>query len=133
MNEKITFGEHRRRQHEYEREKFAQLSEAERKEAWLHRQMYLWTQFLLLDRKWVNPTVGCPACGPFHLTAHSWPEYSECVCGTFVILDRWLPDGTERVTMMTHEGLEKFAQMHAKAFDLFDYPLEARLKDLEGF
>jgi hypothetical protein len=52
------------------------------------------------------------------------------VCGTFVILDRWLPDGIERVTMMTYEGLDTFGKIHEKAFDLYDYPLEERLKDL---
>jgi hypothetical protein len=66
------------------------------------------------------------------LVVHSWPEYFECVCGTFVILDRWLADGVERVTMMTHEGLDTFAKMHAKAFDLYDYPLKERLADLDG-
>ena len=126
----MTYAEHRRRQREYEQAKWAALSEAERGRRWLRRQMYLWTHFLLLDRKWVHPTVGCPACGPFRLTAHSWPEYFECVCGTFVILDCWLPDGVERVTMMTHEGLGKFEEMHAKVYDLYDYPLEERLKDL---
>jgi hypothetical protein len=126
------YAEYKRLQREYERTKWIALSEAERSRLWLRRQMYLWTQFLLLDRKWVHPTVGCPACGPFHLVAHSWPEHFECVCGTFVILDRWLPDNTERITMMTYEGLDKFRGIHAKAFDLYDYPLEERLKDLGG-
>ena len=46
-----------------------------------------------------------------------------------MILDRWLPDGVERVTMMTNEGLAKFV-MHAKTYDLYDYPITERLKDL---
>jgi len=48
---------------------------------------------------------------------------------SFVILNRWLADGVERTTMMTHEGLEKFA-VHAKTYDLYDYPITERLKDL---
>jgi hypothetical protein len=128
----MTYAEHRRRQREYEHTKWMALSESERERSWLRRQTYLWTQFLLLDRKWVHATVGCLACGPFCHTAHSWPEYFECVCGMFVILDCWLPDGVERVTMMTHEELKRFAGMHAKAYDHYDYPLEERLKDLKG-
>jgi hypothetical protein len=106
------------------------LSESDRERSWLRRQMYLWTQFLLLDRKWVHPTVGCLACGPFCLTAHSWPEYFECVCGMFVILDCWLPDGVERVTMMTYDELDSFRKTGTKVFDLYNYPLEERLRDL---
>jgi hypothetical protein len=132
----MTYAEHRRRQREFERARFLALPEAERERLWLRRQMYLWTHFLTLDKQWikqwVTPTVGCPACGPFRLFAHSWPEYFECLCGTFVILDRWLADDIERVTMMTYEGLEKFVKIHAKAFDLYDYPLKERLADLDG-
>jgi hypothetical protein len=124
------YAEYKRLQREYGREKFARLSEAERDRLWLRRQMYLWTHFLLLDRRWVNPTAGCPACGPLSLRAHSWPEYFECACGTFVILDRWLADGVEHVTMMKYAGLESFRNMHEKVFDLYEYPLEERLKDL---
>jgi hypothetical protein len=127
----MTYAEHRKRQREYEHAKWMALSESERERMWLRRQRYLWTTFLTLDRKWVNPTVGCPACSPLRLVAHSWPEHFECVCGAFVILDRWLPDGIERVTMMTNEGLAKFA-VNAKAYDLYDYPLEQRLQDLNG-
>ena len=117
--------------------KWKELSVEEQAAAWLRRQMYLWTHFL--TSKWVkehtNPVVGCPACEspPFHLVAHGWPEYYECCCGTFVILDRWLPDGVERVTMMTCEGLEKFFKAHEKLYDLYEYPLEARLRDLRGY
>ena len=127
----MTYAEHRQRQREYEHAKWMALAESERERMWLRRQAYLWTHFLTLDRKWVNPTAGCPACHPLGLVAHSWPEYFECICGTFVILDRWLPDGVERVTMMTNEGLAKFA-LHAKTYDLYDYPLEQRLQDLNG-
>ncbi|SRR6266436_3005492 len=134
ISDYAAYAEYRRRQREYEREKFAGLSEAERERIWLRRQMYLWTQFLV--NKWVkehaSPVVGCPACGPYRLQAHHWPECFECVCGTFVILDRWLPDDIERVTMMTYGGLDKFFKMHEKVYELFDYPLEARLADLRG-
>src|SRR6267154_325909 len=124
ISDYAAYAEYRRRQREYEREKFAGLSEAERERIWLRRQMYLWTQFL--TNKWVkehtSPVVGCPACEPppFHLvkTKNGWPEYFECVCGTFVILDRWLPDDIERTTMMTCEGLDKFFKIHEKAYDL---------------
>ena len=131
MNYKA-YAEYRQAQRDYELGKWMELSEAERDRAWLRRQMWLWTQFLLLDRKSVEPVVGCPACGPFRLTAHSWPAHFECVCRTFVILDRWLPDDIERVTMMTHESVEKFREMHVTAFDLYNYPLEERLADLNG-
>jgi hypothetical protein len=123
-------------QREYELMKWKALSAEEQAAAWLRRQIYLWTQFL--TNKWVQehltPTVGCPACEPppFHIVAHRWPEYYECVCGTFVILDRWLPDGVERVTVMTYEGLEEFFKTHEKLYDLYEYPLEARLRDLRG-
>ncbi|SRR6266550_3246875 len=127
----MTYQEHRQRQREYEHRKWMALSESERERMWLRRQAYLWTHFLTLNRKWANPTVGCPACHPLGLVAHSWPEYFECICGTFVIVDRWLADGIERVTMMTNEGLAKFA-VHAKTYDLYDYPLEQRLLDLNG-
>jgi hypothetical protein len=124
-----------RAQREYELMKWKELSAEEQAAAWLRRQMYLWTQFL--TNKWVQehltPTVGCPACGPYRLGAHGWPEYFECVCGTIVILDRWLADGVERTTMMTYEGLEKFFEMHEKVFDLYNYPLESRLADLRGW
>ena len=97
--------------------------------------MYLWTHFL--TNKWVkehtNPVVGCPSCGPFHVVAHWWPEYFECVCGTVVILDRWLADGIERTAMMTYEELDKFFKTHEKVFDLCSYPLEQRLKNLRGY
>ena len=116
--------------------KWMALSAEEQAAAWLRRQMYLWTHFLQGKETWVkkqiNSVVGCPACGPFHLVAHWWPEYFECVCGTFVILDCWLADGIERATMMTYEGLDNFFKMHEKVDDLYSYPLEARLRDLRG-
>jgi hypothetical protein len=129
----MTYAEHCQRQRDYERKKFAQLSKTEQDRIWLRRQMWLWTWFLQMDNKYVIPTASCPACAPIQLKAHHWPIYFECLCGTFVILDKWIPDGVERVTMMTHEGLEKFKKMHAEAYDLYDYPLEQRLKDLSGW
>src|SRR5258708_1174462 len=128
------YAEYKRAQREYELMKWQALSTEEQAAAWLRRQMYLWTQFL--TNKWVkehtSPVVGCPACGPYRLRTHQWPEYFECVCGTFEIRERWVGDGIEGTKMMTHEGLEAFAKMHARAFDLYDYPLEARLRDLRG-
>ena len=139
ISDYAAYSEYRRRQHEYELMKWQALSMEEQMAAWVRRQMYLWTHFLQGKETWVkkqiNPVVGCPACEPppFHLVAHRWPEYYECVCGTIVILDCWLPGGIERVTMMTHEGLDKFFKIHEKAYDLFEYPLEARLADLRGW
>lgn len=37
------------------------------------------------------------------------------------------------MTMMIYEGLEKLKKMHAEAYDMYDYPLEQRLKDLSGY
>jgi|ERR1700731_2055487 len=131
------YSEYRQRQREYERMKWRALSTEEQIAAWVRRQMYLWTHFLHGKETWVkkqiNPIVGCPACGPYRLQARSWPKHFECVCGTIVILDNWLPDQIERITMMTHEGLDKFFEMHEKVFDLYNYPLESRLADLRGW
>jgi hypothetical protein len=35
--------------------------------------------------------------------------------------------------MMTYEELDKFFKTHEKVFDLYNYPLEQRLKDLRGY
>jgi hypothetical protein len=130
------YAEYRRRQKEYELEKWQALSAEEQAAAWLRRQTYLWTAFLT-NNKWyrehLNPVVGCPACGPYRIRVlRGHPEHFACVCGTYIILDRWLPDGIERVTMMTSEGLKEFFKIHEKVGDLYDYPLDVRLRDLKG-
>ena len=63
---------------------------------------------------------------------HDWPNYFECRCRVVTILDRWLPDDIERMTTMTCETLEEFTNSHSKLFDLYGYPLQERLADLDG-
>src|ERR1035437_4685621 len=127
----MTYAEHRQRQHEYEHAKFAALSAGEQLTAWRRREAWLWTYFLQLDKKWVNPTVGCPRCqGSYGIVAPSWPAFFECVCLATIILDRWLPDGIERITIATPEELREFARTGAKLYDLYNYPLEERIRDL---
>lgn len=131
----MTYAEYMQRQREYEREKFARLSDAERLAAWERRQLFLWTNLLTLDKQFVNQIFCCVSCHlvwPIHWWPHWWPSYFECRCGVFMILDKWLPDGIERVTMKTYAQLEDFAREHPKLYDLYGYPFEERIVDLDS-
>ena len=104
--ERVSYAEYRRRQRDYERTQWAALTATEQAAAWQRRETYLWSHFLEMDKRWVNPIAGCPRCEGYRPLAPSWPSHFDCVCGTFVILDRWLPDDVERITMKTPEELE---------------------------
>src|SRR6266853_943900 len=106
--ERVSYAEYRRRQRDYERTQWAALTATEQAAAWQRRETYLWSHFLEMDKKWVDPIAGYPRCGGYRPLAPSWPSHFDCVCGTFVILDRWLPDDVERITMKTPEELEDF-------------------------
>lgn len=127
----ITYGEWRRQERRRQRLEFMRLSITEQTAAWHRREAWLWTRFLQLEKQWVEPIPVCPTCRPSSwLTASSFPTFFKCACGVIVILDHWLPDGLERITMKTPHEVEEFARTGSKLDDLYDYPLEQRIKDL---
>jgi hypothetical protein len=129
----MTYAEHRQNEREHRRKRFAALSAEQQRVEWQKRQAWLWRHFLELPAWHINVTAGCPVCQQgVQLRAHSWPAYFSCVCGTSVVLDRWLPDDVERVATMSTRALARFAETHPRAVDQFDYPLEERLRDLSG-
>jgi hypothetical protein len=100
-----------RRLRDRQRADFALLNEEQVREQWQRRQAWLWRHFLELPAWHVNVTAGCPVCQQgVQLRAHSWPAYFSCVCGTSVVLDRWLPDDVERVATMSTQALARFAE-----------------------
>ena len=92
---RMTYGEFCLRQRRHEREVFAKLSEGGKADAWWRRAAWLRGN---LDRlvKFGQKVDACPVCSTVTLTTRSWPETFSCRCGAVVVLDRWLPDDTER-------------------------------------
>jgi hypothetical protein len=126
----VNYAQHMRRLRDRQRADFALLNEEQVREQWQRRQAWLWQRFLGLLGQHINIVVACPVCSGVQLKPRSWPSFYECACGANVILDRWLPDDVERVATMSTQALARFAETHPRAIDLFDYPLEERLRDL---
>jgi hypothetical protein len=93
---RITYGEFMRRQREHRREAFSRLSEEVKAAAWESRCDWLTSELPRLARHGQRVEL-CPLCSDVVLTTHQWPEAFSCCCGTVIVLDRWLPDDTERV------------------------------------
>ena len=95
----LDYGAHMRRQAEIRKREFALLSDAERKVAWEARKAWLWGPHPLMNITW-EAVSSCPACEPnSRIAVHRWPSWCHCACGAQIIVDRWLPDDIERVTM----------------------------------
>jgi hypothetical protein len=96
--QRVTYGEFMRRKRQEERRAFAQLSVEEKAAAWKSRCQWLNSELprLVHHGQRVNH---CPVCSQIDLTTHSWPEAFSCLCGAVIVLDRWLPDDKERVSL----------------------------------
>jgi hypothetical protein len=128
----MTYAEHRQNERKHRKQRFAALSAEQQRVEWEKRMRWLWRHFLDLPSWHVNITAGCPVCQQgVRLRAHSWPAYFSCVCGTNVVLDRWLPDDIERVATMSPRALARFAETHPGSVDQFGYPPAERLRDLK--
>lgn len=99
----MNYGEHLRLNREHERDAFALLTDAERAKEWQWRKRWLLQELTRLVR-FGEQVTGCPRCTGAKLIAHSWPTAFSCrSCSSVIILDRWLPDGTERVLVVGEE------------------------------
>lgn len=126
----MNYAEHRRRQRECERERFARMSPKEKFEQWYRRANWLIRRYLE-QPELATATDKCPKCHPgYQLVVHHWPDFFVCHCGTLCIVDRFshrCPDDVERVVLEPLTGLkESFIRMPE------EYPLEQRLGDLRG-
>jgi hypothetical protein len=135
MGEKITYAEHRKRQRDYERRVWDSLTAVEQAFRWGQRELWLWTEHLRLRQDLPHHIIRierCPRCCQEKPKAAHWPSHHSCRCQNSLILDLWLPDGIERVTMKDPVDLEQFVRTGARLGNLFDYPLADRIEDLRG-
>jgi hypothetical protein len=140
MGEKVTYAEHRKRQRDYERRVWDSLTPDEQTLRWAQRELYLWTEHVRLRNQLphhihrVSACLSCRAVKPEWTTGwpRGWPSHYQCQCGVVSILDVWLPDQIERITMKDPVDLEQFVRTGPRLDNLFDYPLADRIKDLRG-
>lgn len=129
-SQKITYGEHLRRNREAERRAWERLSEPQKAKAWHARQNWLWKEFLnsptLLKPEYL--LTSCPECtvGIRLPDFHHWPVTAECVCGMVFISDKWLPDPILRVTTV------RYSQEPLSGEEMFGNHLSASIIQPDG-
>jgi hypothetical protein len=111
LSEQVTYGEHRRRQREYERQTFAACSPEERQARIDLRKEYLFGAFLAYPSRAFD-ILDCPHCSPgFALKARGWPSWFLCLnCERVLVIDmnsHLTMDDVERLFIEPLAGLRE--------------------------